>query len=277
MQQAPFELATWLILELSPSVKSFISFFRHHFLIRLLKNNVTRAIILFDEPTIQLLMKYQVIYLIAALATALHIDSLKASLVWETKEVSIEGELGKKHVQAKYLFRNDGKTPIHIITAKSACGCTVPKLSKTFFEPGESGELIADFSPEGRSGRQEKNIFVETDDPIQSKVELKLIVLLPDPYLITPRHVYWRQGETLSTKKLKLFINLEQSVHLLALSTTPNFEAKLITVNDGKEYEIQITPKSTDAPIRSRIAIQTDLKNFNVISLNCIITEKPTQ
>lgn len=87
----------------------------------------------------------------------------------------------KKNATAstEFLFTNTGKSPLNIRAMKPNCGCTVSKLEKFDFAPGESGAIKVDFDATGRRGNQQKSIVIFSNDPsaptqrliIKAKVE----------------------------------------------------------------------------------------------------------
>jgi hypothetical protein len=62
-----------------------------------------------------------------------------------------------------YTFTNTGSAPLIIGDISSTCGCTVPRLEKNQFAPGERGELKIVFDPKGRVGRVNTEINVVTN------------------------------------------------------------------------------------------------------------------
>jgi hypothetical protein len=76
---------------------------------------------------------------------------------------------GKVKGQGKYehefTFKNTGKSDLKIHKVKATCGCTTINPEKTVLKPGESSSIKAVFSPGGMKGKQNKSIFVITNDP----------------------------------------------------------------------------------------------------------------
>ncbi|HJY62921.1 MAG TPA: DUF1573 domain-containing protein [Ignavibacteria bacterium] len=69
-------------------------------------------------------------------------------------------------VNGEFEFTNTGKSVLIIKAVKPSCGCTgVIADEKKEFQPGETGKIKFTFATEGRSGMNEKNIAVESNDP----------------------------------------------------------------------------------------------------------------
>lgn len=76
------------------------------------------------------------------------------------------GSLKKNSVvNTEFVFTNTGKQDLNIRTLKPNCGCTVTKLEKKDYAPGESGKISVEFNSTGRRGNQQKSIIVFSNDP----------------------------------------------------------------------------------------------------------------
>jgi len=73
----------------------------------------------------------------------------------------------KKNMTAstEFVFTNTGQSPLNIRAMKPNCGCTITKLEKYDFAPGESGSIKVDFNSTGRRGSQQKSIVIFSNDP----------------------------------------------------------------------------------------------------------------
>ena len=82
-------------------------------------------------------------------------------------------------VDTEFIFTNTGKQNLNIRALKPNCGCTITKLEKYDYAPGESGRIGVTFDATGRKGTQQKSIIVFSNDPsaptqrliIKAKVE----------------------------------------------------------------------------------------------------------
>ncbi len=74
-------------------------------------------------------------------------------------------------VEGEFEFTNTGRSVLIIKAVKPSCGCTGLIVDeKKEYEPGETGKIKFTFNTEGRSGVNEKNITVESND-IKSPVK----------------------------------------------------------------------------------------------------------
>ncbi len=74
--------------------------------------------------------------------------------------------------RCEFKFTNTGKGVLKIGKIKSTCGCTVPKLSKLEYAPGESGAIKVTYSTSSHAGMSSKKIYVNSNDTKNPKVRL---------------------------------------------------------------------------------------------------------
>lgn len=63
-----------------------------------------------------------------------------------------------------FVIRNDGDTTFVAGMPRATCSCTHVRLNKRMIGPGESAELTAVFTAEGRAGEQKKVIYLPPSD-----------------------------------------------------------------------------------------------------------------
>jgi hypothetical protein len=77
-------------------------------------------------------------------------------------------------VSHTYILKNTGDQPLEIARTRTTCGCTVAQPSKMTLARGETSNIDVTFSTGSRTGKQEKRITVETNDPKNPKTVLVL-------------------------------------------------------------------------------------------------------
>ena len=76
-------------------------------------------------------------------------------------------------VSHKFVFTNNSKKSIQILTVKPSCGCTTPDWSKKEVKPGKEGFIVAEYNPRGRPGVFRKSLSVVTSDNKRSVIFIK--------------------------------------------------------------------------------------------------------
>lgn len=87
-------------------------------------------------------------------------------------------EFGEKDsgeiASVQFKFKNAGTGVLIIDNINSSCGCTVPKLDKKEYQPGESGVLPVQFNTRGYNGRVVKTITVHSNDSENGMIQLNI-------------------------------------------------------------------------------------------------------
>lgn len=75
-------------------------------------------------------------------------------------------------VSITFTFANDGDEPLTIEKVKTSCGCTVAKLEKRTYQPGEKGTLEVTLNAKRLLGHIQKRVHVISNDPDRPDVRL---------------------------------------------------------------------------------------------------------
>ncbi len=110
------------------------------------------------------------------------VDLKKPKIEFE-KVIHDFGSIGPGTKQScNFNFKNIGDGLLRIGKVKATCGCTVPKLKKKEYQPGESGTIKVRYSAEEHPGKVNRKLYVSNSDKknpnvmltIKAKVELKI-------------------------------------------------------------------------------------------------------
>ena len=182
----------------------------------------------------------------------------RASLAWDSMEISQTAGLGEKSVRAIFKFKNTGVTPVEIKETVSSCGCTTVQLAKKIYATGETGQIEAVLDIGDRQGLQVKTIKIITDgagDP----VVLTMKTLIPRVLEIKPAFVYWKRGEVPNSIKVMLAVDTEEPVNIVGVaSSNLNMQAQIEVLIPGKSYALEVFPLSTDESFKAVISLKTD-------------------
>jgi len=81
-----------------------------------------------------------------------------------------EGEV----INHVFYLKNVGTDTLIIGRVHSSCGCTAALVSNDEIAPGDSAEIKATFRSKGFSGKVEKKIYVDTNDPAHYRITYKI-------------------------------------------------------------------------------------------------------
>jgi hypothetical protein len=93
----------------------------------------------------------------------------------------------------EFVFTNAGDDALTIKNVETSCGCTAALVSEKKVAPGKSGKIKVTFSSRGYAGEVMKYIYVESDDPSQPRVQLKITAAVdvpPQPRIDFDRYNY---------------------------------------------------------------------------------------
>lgn len=95
-----------------------------------------------------------------------------------------------------FTFKYMGDSPITVTGVPTSCACTSAEISKTYFEPGDTGVLTVTFDPnlhEEPEGKFFKTVSILTDPELDKQPEVKVWVemdldLGPEFYKLSEEH-----------------------------------------------------------------------------------------
>ena len=162
---------------------------------------------------------------------------VSAALEFEQTRIDFKPADDARSVDVEFRFKNTGKDPVKVAEVVTSCGCTVPKLDKKDYAPGETGILKVHFEIGGRQGLQSKGITVRTDAGDQA---LQLVVDLPQRLVIEPRLLVFTPKQT-AEQTLNLAFRTDAPVSNVALSDAPQpFVIALVTDKAGHDYTVSV-------------------------------------
>jgi len=184
---------------------------------------------------------------------------LFGQLKWDNPEQTFVPKPQDKEVIARYRFTNVGTVPVTISDVHTSCGCTTAALQKKQYGPGESGEIAAAFNIAGRTGHQEKDIYVTTSAALLNPTVLRLKVDIPESIKIEPQLVMWRLGDQPVAKTIRIAVPDEIPAKVVSV-VTDNQAVKLDLreIRPGKELEVKVTPHGTTQAAAATLVIRTD-------------------
>lgn len=194
-----------------------------------------------------------------ALATSLAAAGLK----FEKSLIEVNAPLDSETVTSDFKFTNKSDAQVTIREADAGCSCVAVQVAggKLSYAPGESGTLRATFELGSFQGIVDKqiNIWLKDDPEDKPSSIVTMQVHIPVAIQLEPRTLKWEGGSELTMQVLEIVMDYEKPIHVKSVtSSSPDFEAKLVTIEDGKKYQVEVTPKSTDSPGLAILRIETD-------------------
>jgi Protein of unknown function (DUF1573) len=82
--------------------------------------------------------------------------------------------LSQKTLHKDFVIRNVGTEDLDIERVSTTCGCTVAEEPPKVVKPGQSAILKIKFETRTYSGRVERKILVQSNDPVKNPLELRI-------------------------------------------------------------------------------------------------------
>ncbi len=187
------------------------------------------------------------------------------SLSFEVTSIPIKVAPTASGAETAFLFENKTEQPIIVSQLSTPCICLETSLrdDKKTYLPGEKGELKVKINTGELTGTLDKKIVLsqKDHDGKVSNTVLTVKIEIPETIQLTPKTVKWIPGETPTPKKIKVSINQEDPISILKASCSDdNFKIELKMLQEGKEYELTITPKDTTNKTLGVLSFSTDSK-----------------
>ena len=160
-----------------------------------------------------------------------------AKITFEKTDLDF-GELESgKVVDMEYKFKNTGDETLIIKNISSSCGCTVTKVDKKEYQPGEEGTIPVKFFSRGYNGKVTKTITVATNDPENVYTRLKVMgsVVLKD----------FAQWEIIGSDRLDFSeVSLGQKyTETIKFKNTGTIELRIIEITHAPEISPEFNKK----------------------------------
>lgn len=163
-----------------------------------------------------------------------------AGLRWDNTTLEKPATANSEKIEADFAFTNDGKRDVMILNLKPSCGCTVAKLEKTNYKPGEQGQVKVIFTLTGVAGVQQTSVEVSSAAEVEQTTVLHLQTTVPEFLTVTPRSLTWSVSEPLEPKESLLIPPENSGMQVIKIRGELSlFEAKVHRDDkDGRQYLI---------------------------------------
>lgn len=166
-------------------------------------------------------------------------------------------------VTTEFEFTNKGDKPVTIAKTDPGCSCLKVQISggKLRYAPGESGVVRTTFDMGNFSGVVDKVVALWIDNDPADKPSMKLTVRVHIPVLVAvePKTVKWSVGGKAEPQTIQIRMAEGKPIRVTGVkSTSATFALELKTVEEGKKYDLVVTPLEMATPGMGVIRIETD-------------------
>lgn len=185
------------------------------------------------------------------------------SLTFPEKLKELKAAADVTELVVDFPFTNQTDKPIEIKKFDAECSCMSAGVSggKLRYEPGESGVIRGKFDMANFFGTVEKQISVWVEDDRENAPSIRLTVKveIPEVVKLEPKTLSWTIGEEGKPKTVTVTVEGSEPVHVKSVTNSnAAFRHELKTLEDGKRYEVVITPADTNVAALGIFKITTD-------------------
>lgn len=197
-------------------------------------------------------------HLVAICIFAIQTMNCHAQLAWKDRQISIDAKSADKQVGAIFTGKNIGTKEIIIRDIKTSCGCTSAEPSSRKIPPGEMVEIKTIFNIGSRTGVQQKQIVLITNDQTESNVVLTLRCNIPEIAKLSPPFLKWKAGEAMEEQEIIVKIQ-EPEIEVLGVASTHEAFSPRLSRLSQDSYSIKVTPspayntRKANAKLRIRL------------------------
>ena len=167
-----------------------------------------------------------------------------------------------REMEHEYVLRNSGTAAVTIRRVTASCGCTATTVSTNVITPGMEARVKAVLNLRGRTGRQEKSIQVESNDPANPVLRLWLRGNATTELTAEPLFLNFGEmdGETEIAKPVKItsrqagvsITNVFCDSKAFAVAPWPKSDPR------GLGVDVRTVPPVTSDHVYGKVTIQTD-------------------
>lgn len=180
------------------------------------------------------------------------------------KEVTVTND--QQTATVDFPFKNDSASDVVIEKHESDCPCAAVgvKDSKLAYKPGESGtiRIVFNLGKVPETADKFVSIYLKGDRADHPSIKLTTHIIVPVLVELDPKSVIWEVGDKPGPRTVTVTMKDSEPIKILSMtSTDTRFKQELKTVEEGKKYEVVITPTSTEEVGMGVLQVETDAKS----------------
>ncbi|HBA85438.1 MAG TPA: hypothetical protein DCZ95_15230 [Verrucomicrobia bacterium] len=175
-------------------------------------------------------------------------------------------------VEHTFVIRNDGDITLEIKQVRPSCGCTVANISEKMIAPGATANISTKLSLRGRQGPQHKTITVESNDPNQPQLMLKLEGEATTEVQVNPLQLFYGRltPDATVTGSVEVVVAGTNVMQITQISVdSPFLTASIETNSLGKSFRIVVVsrPPLPEGQARGIVTLNTDHPRYSAITI----------
>ncbi|MBW2450890.1 MAG: DUF1573 domain-containing protein [Deltaproteobacteria bacterium] len=162
-----------------------------------------------------------------------------------------------ENVAHDFIFFNEGDQPLLIEKVRSSCGCTAALVSSREIQPGESGEIKANFDSTRFRGDVSKTVYLYTNDTSQPVVQMYIKGFVKEMLILNPKQLSFVDLVPKETviKQVDLKNQGQKTLTVLSSGTTAKELQVQLAADEIKAGQtLPVTVQYTPKPGQSRFS-----------------------
>lgn len=220
--------------------------------------------------------------------SAMILPAASAGLDFDQSVKTVNAQADTKLLEVLFPFKNTTSKTIHITKYDAPCSCmsavikggSIQSDKTVKFAAGEEGVVKGIFDLGNAKGKLNKKIMLWAADDSADKPSMVLEARVTIPKLIeaSPKSLSWPVGSEPTTKTISIVVHDKKPIRIVKhAGSSPKLSYELKTVKEGFQYELVVTPESTEKPLFGAVRLSTDSKNPRFKSLQTFMTVKPAR
>ncbi|MEM7603373.1 MAG: DUF1573 domain-containing protein, partial [Verrucomicrobiota bacterium] len=167
-------------------------------------------------------------------------------------------EAGQREVEVSFSVINSGNESAKMKRLVSGCECLLVEIDQDPIPAGATATVKGIFDTEKLRGQSERKITIEFEG-LRRPVFLTTRIETEPVYTITEEMTSWEIGSDVATKTVEFRVVRDEPVRVLsAESKRKEMSCELVVVEEGRAYDLLLTPDSTNGSLLGIVSLETD-------------------
>lgn len=196
---------------------------------------------------------------------ALILPAVAGSLTFEKTTLEKEVGLDALTAEFEFKFKNEGKEPVLVDHLDPAGPFLAAKVQGAMvIAPGQEGVIHATMDISTMTGTVDMAaaVFLKGDPAEKPSQVLTVRAKIPELVSVEPKKLLWEIGENPLPKKAVVTMNHSVPIKITSVTGADGkFAQEWKAIEEGKKYEVTVTPLATDQAMIGVLHVDTDCTN----------------
>ena len=186
-------------------------------------------------------------------------------LVFSPATQELQAEPGDESGEVYFSVKNPTDQDISIASIRSGCTRLAVTIDNDPVPAGGEATITGEFDISELRGTSVKSISVKPARRSRPVV-LSTTIQIDEIYTLAESLTTWKVGEDPETKTIEFRVLREEPIRILnAESQRAEVVCELVVLEEGRAYDLKLTPDSTDGSLLGMVRIETDceLENYS--------------